>query len=92
MAMTEHARNQLYNVRIKEICENPEMARPYAGKIKGNMFKPCKKCGGKGVLQFTMPVVNVLCECVKRNILQELRDMDQAQSVEYVGIGQGQGH
>ena len=66
--------NQLLAIRLKEIRNNPEIAPIYAGVVKGEMFKPCKKCLGRGILTYSLPLRRTLCECVAKNVLIEIEE------------------
>ena len=66
--------NKLLAHRLNDIREHPEQAKMYAGVYKGDMFKPCKKCLGRGVLEYTMPDRRTLCECVIKNVKKEVEE------------------
>lgn len=48
------------------------LAKNYSGRIRGNNFYPCKKCGGRGYREYTMPARREICQCV----IASLRDFN----------------
>jgi hypothetical protein len=71
--------NQLIKDKLKFLKENPDKIKNYAGNIYHGMFRSCKKCRGKGIIDIVdnrNNIIGVFCSCVRNNIKKEFSNIE----------------
>ena len=72
--------NQLVKDKLKFLTEHPDKVKDYAGNIYHGMFRKCKRCNGKGIVEVIdnrNNIVGIFCSCVRNNLKIELENIDK---------------
>jgi len=73
--------NNIIKKKLKYLQENPDKIKDYAGYIKNNTFRKCRKCRGKGVIEHISnngTIIGIFCKCVRDNIKKEITEVEKA--------------
>ena len=65
-------------IKLTYLKNHPEKVKHYAGTFHHNMFRPCKKCRGKGFIERLNDkngIIGYFCSCVVDNIRQEINNI-----------------
>lgn len=65
-------------VKLTYLKNHPEKVKYYAGTLHHNMFRPCKRCRGKGFIERLNDhndIIGLFCQCVVENIRKELKEI-----------------
>lgn len=71
--------NNIISEKLKYLQENPDKIKDYAGYVKNNTFRKCRKCRGKGVIEhlsYNGTIIGVFCKCVRDNIKREVIELE----------------
>jgi hypothetical protein len=63
--------------KLEYLTKNPGKIKDYAGNIHNGMFRKCKKCRGKGIIEHldaTNNIVGIFCKCVRENLKREIEN------------------
>ena len=72
--------NKLIKDKLKFLKENPDKIKNYAGNVYHGMFRKCKRCNGKGIVDVVDAqnnIVGMFCSCVRNNLKIELENLSK---------------